>query len=309
MADELKTGNATIRLEKADITDLDMLKIFELTAGYQGIADLQGLEYCLNLDLLDLSSNLLSDASHTSLLALLPKLRELNLNGNELTILPDLSDLTLLKAFYFIDNPVTSLMPLSGVTSLTKLAFGLSADMEPEIPSAYISDISEYHGGLDFSIGDNSLGEAVVAGLKKHWIGQHEKNYKLITESKDNKKIYRTTHLFRIPEVRIDDIVIYKSLLYKVLNVHRGGVVIKSLRTYERETTTKWDKLMIPSRPIQEIKKIVISEDYSNSSYLLMDLNTYENEEVDKSDFPVELPVGNEISLLVWEDRYYLPFS
>ena len=97
--------------------------------------------------------------------------------------------------------------------------------------------------------------------------------------------------------------------MYKVLNVHRGGVVIKSLRTYEKETTTKWDKLMIPSRPIQEIKKIVISEDYSNSSYLLMDLNTYENEEVDKSDFPVELPVGNEISLLVWEDRYYLPFS
>ena len=39
-----------------------------------------------------------------------------------------------------------------------------------------------------------------------------------------------------------------------------------------------------------------------------MDLNTYENEEVDKSDFPVELPVGEEISLLLWENKYYLPF-
>ncbi len=189
----------------------------------------------------------------------------------------------------------------------TKLAFTLSAEMEPEIPSAYISDISEYHGGLDFSIGDNSLGEAVVSGLKKHWIGHHAKNYKLITESKDNKKVYRTTHLFRIPEVKMNDLVIFKSLLFKVLHIHKSGVVIRSLRTNQKETTTKWDKLIIPSRPIQEIKKIVISEDYSNSSYLLMDLNSYENEEVDKSDFPVDLPVGDEITLLVWEDKYYLP--
>ena len=191
----------------------------------------------------------------------------------------------------------------------TKLAFELSAEMEAEMPSAYISDIAEYHGGLDFSIGDNSLGEAIISGFKKRWIGQHEKNYKLITESKDNKRVYRTTHLFRIPEVRIGDLVIFKSSLFKIMNVHRAGVVIKSIRTYEKETTTKWKKLIIPLIPPQEIKKIVISEDFSNSTYLLMDLNTFENEEVDKSNFPVDLPVGEEITLLLWEDNYYLPFN
>jgi NMD protein affecting ribosome stability and mRNA decay len=189
----------------------------------------------------------------------------------------------------------------------TKLSFTLSAEMEAEMPSAYISDISEYHGGLDFSIGDNSLGDAIVAGFKKRWIGQHEKNYKLITESKDNKRVYRTTHLFRIPEVRMNDIVVFKSSLFKVLNIHKAGVVIRSLRTALKETTTKWEKLIIPSRKPEEIKKIVISEDYANSTYLLMDLNTYENEEVEKSDFPRDLPVGEEITLLVWEGKYYLP--
>jgi hypothetical protein len=38
-----------------------------------------------------------------------------------------------------------------------------------------------------------------------------------------------------------------------------------------------------------------------------MDLQNYENEEILRDQFPQHLPISEEISLLEWKDKYYLP--
>ncbi|MCP4549799.1 MAG: hypothetical protein GY835_25370 [bacterium] len=106
------------------ITDLDLLTLFSLDARHQSIADLQGLQYCLNLRNLDLRNNLLTDAGNTQLLAELPLLEELDLSTNDISIIPNLAGLANLEEFYISSNPIGSLSPLSGVTSLKRLQFG-----------------------------------------------------------------------------------------------------------------------------------------------------------------------------------------
>lgn len=107
-----------------DITDVQMESLLELDLAYEGIADLQGLQYATNLYDLDLSDNVLDNDGNLQLLAQLTALRYLDLGGNEFTVLPDLTALTLLEQLTLIDLPISSLAPLSGMASLTHLQFG-----------------------------------------------------------------------------------------------------------------------------------------------------------------------------------------
>ena len=83
-----------------------------------GIVDLTGLEYCVKLQLLDLTGNSLSNLAP---LGALPSLAYLFLTNNQVSDLTPLGGLGTLRGLSLANNKVANLAPLGGLTSLTKL--------------------------------------------------------------------------------------------------------------------------------------------------------------------------------------------
>lgn len=106
-----------------DITDLDLLPLTELDLADRQIAEVTGLEWCLNLVELDLAYNDITDDSNLAVLADLPALRSLDLAGADLTSLSPLAGLTGLTWLRFDSPQVSDLTPLSSLTDLEYLMF------------------------------------------------------------------------------------------------------------------------------------------------------------------------------------------
>jgi NMD protein affecting ribosome stability and mRNA decay len=190
--------------------------------------------------------------------------------------------------------------------SATTLAFSLASQMTYESQEAYLSDIVESYGGLDFFFGNDAIAENFISGLKKKWIGHNEKNYKLVTEDREERRVYAVTHLFRLPEVHTDDYVEIDGELHQVRHVSKAGVHLLSLRTHSRIISKEWKKLKpVGPSPLLE-KMLVVSENIPGNSYLIMDLKNYDSMEYSRDNFPTELELGNEIEFLVWDDKLYL---
>jgi len=88
-------------------SDLEVLTSFSATG--KNIVDLTGLEYCINLRALDLSSNQISDVSH---LAHLTELEELHLRSNQIRDITHLADLRRLAELSLDDNELADVSPL-----------------------------------------------------------------------------------------------------------------------------------------------------------------------------------------------------
>ena len=187
----------------------------------------------------------------------------------------------------------------------TKIAIELTSIHSYESPNSYLSDINENHGGLDFYFGNSLIAESFIEKLKEKWIGHFEKNFKLVTEDKQKKKVYRVTYLYRIPEVVRGDLIEYNEELYYASKVTKSGVHIQSLLDHTRIIVKEW-KTLIPANPAPfPVRKLVLSEDQRNTSYQIMDLGDYTTIEIEMKRFQKGLPVGQEVTLLLWNDKFY----
>lgn len=100
------------------VTKKDMLSLQSLSANESGISDLSGLEYALNLRILDLSMNQVSDIS---VLSGLVNLRELCLYGNQIEDISALENLVNLYDLELSDNQISDISILSNLTNLIYL--------------------------------------------------------------------------------------------------------------------------------------------------------------------------------------------
>ena len=106
-------------LDRSTITQADMLRLEALPAELQGITDLKGIEYALNLNSLLLQGN---NITNLAPLATLTTLEYLYLAGNNsLTDISPLSSLTGLKRLHLDFNRISDIRPLAGLTALTHL--------------------------------------------------------------------------------------------------------------------------------------------------------------------------------------------
>ncbi len=121
------------KLGVSDPTADDMLALTYLNAGDNGIVDLAGLEYAVNLTTLLLFRNQISDISPLSELT---NLTLLALSFNRISDISPLSELTNLWYLSFYTNQISDISPLSGLTNLTSL----------RLNSNQISDISPLSG-------------------------------------------------------------------------------------------------------------------------------------------------------------------
>ena len=102
-----------------DIYESHLLGLTVMYAWVGDITDLNGLEYCTNLESLHLSNNKISDISPISGLT---NLKWLYLVDNQISDISPLSSLISLKVLDFIDNQIGDISPLSSLTSLKALS-------------------------------------------------------------------------------------------------------------------------------------------------------------------------------------------
>ena len=103
----------------ADLTQLDMARLVDFRASRSGISDLAGLEHAVNLEILVLQYNTVSDLSA---LAPLTQLKILDLWGNgRIADVTALRGATLLWYLDLDDNSVADVTPLGSLTSLRRL--------------------------------------------------------------------------------------------------------------------------------------------------------------------------------------------
>lgn len=116
----LKSVLLTI-LGKSDNYELkksDMESITSISAQKRNIKSLKGLEYCSNLNTLDLDNNLITDVSPLSSLT---KLEELWLRKNSISDISALKSLTSLQRLGLDKNELSNISPISSLTQLRTL--------------------------------------------------------------------------------------------------------------------------------------------------------------------------------------------
>lgn len=113
-----------------DILKSDLLTMEDLSANEQEIADLTGVENCLNLIFINLIDNNISDISP---LAGLIELFSLNLMYNQISVLDSLAGLSSLERLSLTYNQISDISPLAGLTGLTELTLSYNeiADLSP----------------------------------------------------------------------------------------------------------------------------------------------------------------------------------
>ena len=141
-----------------DIYRTELIPITELVADSMGIADLTGLENCVNLQVLSLENNQIIDLGPITGLSTLNDLNlaknqivaidalaglvglwRLSLRDNQIDSITSLSGLTNLQYLFCSDNPLADIGPLVGLTKMTYL----------ELMNNEISDISPLAGMTD----------------------------------------------------------------------------------------------------------------------------------------------------------------
>jgi internalin A len=116
-----------------DIYAGELAGLTELDASGRGIVDPTGLEYCVNLQVLDLMDNQIDDISP---LTGLVNLYQVNLNNNRIDDVSPLAGLTNLGRLFLSANSISDVSALSSLTNLISLGLSLNS----------ISDISSLSG-------------------------------------------------------------------------------------------------------------------------------------------------------------------
>ena len=134
----------TLQVDPASITQADMLRLDLLDARSRSITKLDGLEYAVNLEHLELARNPISSVEP---LAGLRKLRRLFVWECQLA---DISPLSQLDALIYLDiseNEVSNIQPLANLTNLLELGLHVNniADISPlsQLDALIYLDISE----------------------------------------------------------------------------------------------------------------------------------------------------------------------
>lgn len=107
-----------------DIYKSDLFRILQLDASSRGIADLAGLEQCVNISVLHLEDNDISDIGK---LMGLTRLTSLTLDKNDITDISPVAGLTALQSLSLRDNQVSTFEALENLENLEYLLFSNNA--------------------------------------------------------------------------------------------------------------------------------------------------------------------------------------
>lgn len=134
------------------ITPATMAKLRIIVADEQGISDLRGLEFAINLERIEFRRNAISDLSP---LRNLTRLNNIKLRGNQITDITPLANLTRVDWLGLEQNQITDLSPLEKLTKLQGV--GISGnpvtDLSPLVELTSLERIDAWQTPVsDFSV-------------------------------------------------------------------------------------------------------------------------------------------------------------
>lgn len=177
---------------------------------------------------------------------------------------------------------------------------------QPNNPMAFVVAVTETRYGLDLKLASRLLAENILSEIKKKWVGEEKKNFKLVGEDKDGIRKYATTYLYRIPGVVKGDYVVQDNKLFRVRTINSQGVETFDLETRETVLIKDWQNIKLADPHPRKVEYLVVSYDHSSNTYEFMDLVDYHTFEVDAESFKKELPIGETLTFLEWTGKLYL---
>ena len=118
-----------------------MALLVNIVEDNRGIRSLQGLEFAINLEELDVYRNQIEDIRP---LANLPKLRRLILWHNQVSDLSPLASIATLSDFDISNNPISDLRPLSKLTELWRIK-AVTCQIQDVTPLSDLINLKELH--------------------------------------------------------------------------------------------------------------------------------------------------------------------
>ena len=167
-------------------------------------------------------------------------------------------------------------------------------------PRAFITKIDELPHGVDYYLGEQHISESLTRQLKQHFHATTKKSVSLMGV-KDGQKIYRVTHLIRLPAVNSKDIIQFHDVLYQVVDL-KNRVVLRNLQSGETQSISY--KELLPAIIIHpKIKNAIILSE-TPKELQIMDPDTYKTRDIKK---PQDYKRwGEETPIIKWDNKIYL---
>jgi len=169
--------------------------------------------------------------------------------------------------------------------------------------AAFISDILNEHGGIDFFISEKQIAEGITKKLKSKYGGEIKKSSKNIG-MKDSRQVYRMTYLLRLLDYKTNDYIKFEKNYYKIISMQSNKVKLLNLSNLEEHTIEQKKledvKILTGKETIKEM--IVISQ--NNNEIQLMDTENYETIQIKKPNS--DKIKSKKICVIFIEDNYFL---
>ncbi|MFW9921771.1 MAG: NMD3-related protein [Candidatus Thorarchaeota archaeon] len=176
---------------------------------------------------------------------------------------------------------------------------------------AYISKtVDQARGGIDLYIGNEKFAKSLAHYLANLLAASIEYSNKLKTQ-RDGRPVYQSTYCVRVPYFEVGDIVDYQNIPHQITGIHNGRLEVYNLKTQEKKNLTlkesNTDFLTVLKKKGQLQKFIIISTRPTNTT--IMNLNSYENIDIDTSFLMKDHVDGEEIVMIELDNRLYECFE
>lgn len=167
-------------------------------------------------------------------------------------------------------------------------------------PKAFISKIDETPQGIDYYLGEQHIADTLTRILKQRFHAATKKSVTLIGV-KDGQKVYRVTHLIRLPPCNINDFLIFQDTLYQVLDM-KTHVLLRNLYSGKNQSISYKDLDSVEIIQPEIKHALIISE--TQKELQIMDPDTYKMYDIIKPhDYAYK---DTKIPFLKWKDQLYI---
>ncbi|MBC7081746.1 MAG: hypothetical protein H5T44_05855 [Thermoplasmatales archaeon] len=167
-----------------------------------------------------------------------------------------------------------------------------------EEKKSFISKKERVKGGIDYYIGNKKVASNIAKELKEEFNAEHNLSSSLFG-MKEGKRIYRDTHLIRLPEYKVNDFVILGENLYRIVSINKR-VEMEGING-ERKIIYKNDLRFANKVDVNKRNGILLHED--EMGIYVMDEKTYRTIFFNK---PKNWKKGKEIKIFEWKENLYL---
>ncbi|MEM1513492.1 MAG: NMD3-related protein [Candidatus Thermoplasmatota archaeon] len=167
-----------------------------------------------------------------------------------------------------------------------------------ETKKTFISKKLRVRGGIDYYIGNKKVASNIAKELKEEFNAEYIFSSSLFGV-KNGKRVYRDTHLIRLPEYKVNDFINFEGNLYRIVSIGKR-IEIEGING-EKRIIYRNEIRFANKVDVNKRKGILVHED-ENGIYV-MDEKTYRTIFFNK---PKNWEKGKEIKIFEWEGNFYL---